>query len=94
MCCQPDKSQNLYHLKIKSTHTTTESAGDSSVTYPTGSINLIALAPSAEVCLQELRSQTEKATVAPDTLNMVRGAEGPAAAAGCRCTGRGTCVKG
>ena len=80
MCCQPDKSQNLYHLKIKSTHTTTESAGDSSVTYPTGSINLIALAPSAEACLQELRSQAEKATVAPDTLNIVRGAEGPAAA--------------
>ena len=77
MCCQPDKSQNLYHLKIKSTHTTTVLSGESTFTYPTSSINLIALAPSAEACLQELRSQAEKAKVAPDTLSMVRGAEGP-----------------
>ena len=78
ICCQPDKSHNLYHLKIKSTHMTTESSGDSSVTFPTASVNLIALAPSAEACLEEIRSQAEKAVVAPDTLNMVR--EEPATA--------------
>ena len=71
MCCQPDKSHNLYHLRINSTHLDT-------LSNPTASINLIALAPSAEACLEEIRSQAEKAVVAPDTLNMVR--EEPATA--------------
>ena len=81
ICRQPDKSQNLYHLKIKSTHTTTKSSGDNEVTYPTASVNLIALAPSAEECLEELRShhhQAERAVVAPNAFSMVR-AEEPAA---------------
>jgi hypothetical protein len=82
ICCQPDKSHNLYHLKVTSTHMTTEGSGDNAVTYPTGSISLIALAPSAEACFEELRSQAEKAVVTPDTLNMVRGGADESAAAG------------
>ena len=74
MCCQPDKSHNLYHLRINSTHMTTGGDTETIKSWPTASINLIALAPSAEACLEEIRSQAEKAVVAPDTLSMVRGA--------------------
>ena len=75
ICRQPDKSQNLYHLKIKSKHMT---GGGEGPDYPTASVKLIALAPSAEKCLEELRHQAERAVVAPDALSMVR-AEEPAA---------------
>ena len=77
MCCQPDKSHDLYHLKFNSTHMTVTSRGPDGIGTgaPTASISLIALAPSAEACLQELYSQARKAVVAPDTLNMVRGAD-------------------
>lgn len=72
ICCQPDKSQNLYHLKIKSTHMTMTGYGENACLVPTASINLIALAPGARECLEELRSQAERAVVAPDKPDKLR----------------------
>ena len=57
--CNPT-TPGLYRAKIKSDHTTTVSSGDSSVTYNTAQISLIALARSPEDLLESLRAAKAK----------------------------------
>ena len=57
--CNPT-TPGLYRAKIKSDHTTTVSSGDSSATYNTAQISLIALARSPEDLLESLRAAKAK----------------------------------
>ena len=57
--CNPT-TPGLYRAKIKSDHTTTVSDGESSTTYNTAQIGLIALARSPEDLLQSLRAAKAK----------------------------------
>ena len=57
--CNPT-TPGLYHAKIASDHTTTVGSGDSSVTYNTAQISLIALARSPEDLLESLRAAKAK----------------------------------
>ena len=57
--CNPT-APGLYRAKIKSDHTTTVSSGDSSATYNTAQISLIALARSPEDLLESLRAAKAK----------------------------------
>ena len=57
--CNPT-TPGLYRAKIKSDHTTTVSDGESSTTYNTAQISLIALARSPEDLLQSLRAAKAK----------------------------------
>mgnify|MGYP001311568916 CR=1 FL=1 len=57
--CNPT-TPGLYRAKIKSDHTTTVSSGDSSTTYNTAQISLIALARSPEDLLESLRAAKAK----------------------------------
>ena len=50
----------LYRARIKSDHTTTVAAGDSSVTYNTAQISLIALARSPDDLVESLRAAKAK----------------------------------
>ena len=59
--CNPT-TPGLYRAKIKSDHTTTVSSGDSSVTYNTAQISLIALARSPDDLVESLRAAKAKYT--------------------------------